>query len=323
MSYPEGGGRPQTERGRTSAEAARTRLGEAGRGRGAAESGARPSADSSTPKDNLLIVFAGAPKVGDMAHAAEEFGVRATAVDILNGGSAHDVTVPEVFERLVLDVRRGLFTVLWLAPPCSSFSVLHLGRARGRLRTREAPEGGRELVGPDLEYVRRHNELAERSATLARAAYEAGATFVVENPVDRGERRSPFFSRKFRRHVPIWLLPTMRKLAEETSPLWVSVAQCAFLGEFQKLTTLMAAGPRAGRLRAVEWARCTHESHPRRARGWTRAGGSEASQAAAYPPVFSAAVIGVLFAGCAPRAESVQEACTGVAAYRLRDARSR
>ena len=86
--------------------------------------------------ERLLVVFAGSPKVGDLGHAAEEFGVGVTVVDILGGGSAHDVMLPEVFDRLLGEVAGGVFTVVWLAPPCSSFSVLHIGRARGRLRTR-------------------------------------------------------------------------------------------------------------------------------------------------------------------------------------------
>ena len=36
-------------------------------------------------------------------------------------------------------------------------------------------------------YIERHNELARRAAALAGAAFDAGASYVVENPVDRGD----------------------------------------------------------------------------------------------------------------------------------------
>lgn len=72
--------------------------------------------------------------------------------------------------------------------------------------------------------MREHNELARRAAALAWAAYNAGATYVIENPVDRGAKGSPFFSARFRKHAPLWLLPEMQELANRTSPEWVSFA---------------------------------------------------------------------------------------------------
>lgn len=74
----------------------------------------------------MLVVYAGSPKAGDMQHAAEMFGAVADTVDLLEGGRHHDITVPRVFEGLLRRVESRAYQVVWLAPPCSSFSVLHL-----------------------------------------------------------------------------------------------------------------------------------------------------------------------------------------------------
>ncbi|KAL3909143.1 MAG: hypothetical protein SGPRY_009532, partial [Prymnesium sp.] len=121
------------------------------------------------------------------------------------------------------------------------------------------------------------------SADLAVAAYEVGATYIIENPVDRGWVGSPHFSWKARGHVPLWLMPQIRQLREDTRPVWSSFAQCAFRGEFQKWTTLMASGPQASRLRAVNNIGCAHTSHTRVARGRDLSGSSEAEAAGEYP----------------------------------------
>ncbi|KAL3895429.1 MAG: hypothetical protein SGPRY_013516 [Prymnesium sp.] len=276
-----------------------TRVPRCGRGRAEPELGAA----------SLLVVYSGAPKVGDLGQAARAFGVRARTVDVLDGGQEHDVLRESVFDALREDVRRGLYDVVWLAPPCSSFSVLHLRKTTKPSRSREDPEGVAGLSCGRLARVLEHNVLAARAAALAHTAYEAGSAYVTENPVDRGLRGSPFFRVKLRRHASLWLLPVMQRLEWETAPVWVSLAQCAFLGDFQKLTSLMAAGPRAQRIRALAWARCAHTTHVSRARGRAPDGSSEATRAAAYPPVFNAAVVAALFSAKEVPAEELRQAC--------------
>lgn len=83
----------------------------------------------------------GGPKAWDLWQAAERFGVWAETVDLLDGRWQHDVSSPRVFEELLRNVQGGAFDVVWLAPPCSSFSVLHLRALRKRLRARAESEG--------------------------------------------------------------------------------------------------------------------------------------------------------------------------------------
>lgn len=90
----------------------------------------------------MLVVFAGAPKVGDLGQAARELGIHVTTVDALEVGEGHDVLRESVFRELVDRVAAGAYDVVWLAPPCSMFSVLHLRRSTCPYRrTREEPSG--------------------------------------------------------------------------------------------------------------------------------------------------------------------------------------
>lgn len=95
------------------------------------------------------------------------------------------------------------------------------------------------------------------------------------------------------------------------------MAQCAFQGEFQKLTTLMAAGPKAARLQALSWAQCQHTRHEHRARGRTCDGSSEAARSAAYPPFFNATMAWLLFGEGLACPAVLHAACNGAAAHAL------
>ncbi|KAL3902666.1 MAG: hypothetical protein SGPRY_011973 [Prymnesium sp.] len=127
------------------------------------------------------------------------------AIDLCVGGdSHHDLSKQEVSEALEREIKRRYYEIVWLATPCSSFS-------------------------------------------LAQATVEAGATYVIENSVDdRGMRDSPHFTWRTRGHTPLWLMPVIRELPRGGRVTWASFPQCAFRGDYQKWTTLMAAGPRAG-----------------------------------------------------------------------------
>ena len=129
------------------------------------------------------------------------------------------------------------------------------------MRTREHPHEWRQAPARWQAYVKKHNDLTDISVRIARAAYRAGGTFVIENPIDRGDRESKWFNKRFADHVPLWVMPGVCELADEVKPVWVSVPMCAFKGEFQKYTTLMAAGPTAAYLRVLNYLTCSHTSH--------------------------------------------------------------
>ncbi|KAL3902090.1 MAG: hypothetical protein SGPRY_012191, partial [Prymnesium sp.] len=143
-----------------------------------------------------------------------------------------------------------------------------------------------------------HNDLASCTARLAEAAFAAGWTYVIEKPVDRGECGTVHFRMRFGEHASIWLGPDMRALVAATSPVKVTIAYGSW-----------PARREAARL---AWAQCSHPQHCRRARGRSSDGTSESARPVAYPPVFNAAVIGVLFNEIAISGSRVQAACGGV-----------
>ncbi|KAL3910429.1 MAG: hypothetical protein SGPRY_009059, partial [Prymnesium sp.] len=79
----------------------------------------------------VLVVFAGKPHVGDLRDAFERAGTWWTRVSEKQITTCH----------AVWSVREGAYQVVWLATPCSSFSVLHLDGSMPRLRSRASPEG--------------------------------------------------------------------------------------------------------------------------------------------------------------------------------------
>ena len=97
-------------------------------------------------------------------------------------------------------------------------------------------------------YLARHNTLVERSAAIAAAVAEVGGDYVIENPADRGDPTSKLFRWKWRRHVPLWLMPAIVALKEKTDGAAVTFPQCRLGGPFQKWTTLLAS-PRRQRSR--------------------------------------------------------------------------
>lgn len=116
----------------------------------------------------------------------------------------------------------------------------------------------------------------------------------METPVDRGMRGSPHFSWRTKEHVPLWLIPEMRGLAREAATTRVSFRQCAFRCDYQKWTTLMAAGPRAARLRELGSLTCKHSRHGRQAKVYDVNTGSGTAESAEYPTLLCATLVFML-----------------------------
>lgn len=164
------------------------------------------------------------------------------------------------------------------------------------LRSRSFPEGTPGLCGRRAAYVAQHNRMVDASVSIARAAFHAGATFVIENPIDRGRVGSIFFQRKWRQHAPLWLMPAVQELQADTDAHLITFPQCALGGQFQKWTTLMVAGPAAGALQPLDGLRCDHHKarHTRVAKGTEPDGSPSSAAAAAYPPIMNVVVVGLL-----------------------------
>ena len=235
------------------------------------------------PERSMLHVFSGKPRAGSFEDAAAEMAVAIDVCDTLTGGWRHDVMRASVRQQLLADVRAGKYEVVWLGTPCASFTRLWLSGDKRPPRSRRQPDGVDGLPGWQQRYVEWHNVFVRFTEELAQAAYDAGCTYVIENPVDYGQPGSPYFDWAAREHCPLWLTTPMRRLARATRAKFVSGCQCMLGGDFKKATTLMAAGPLADRLNSFGSLVCTHVKHTRVAFGQQADGRNHSADAAAYP----------------------------------------
>ena len=128
--------------------------------------------------------------------------------------------------------------VVWLAPPCGTFS-----RARDRALPAEALAAGARaprplrddvyvrglptLAGKDLLRVTDGNALADFTADVAEDCRRRGRTFIIENPAS---------SR-------LWALPAFARLGRESGVLAVDLHHCCFGGARPKRTRLLTNEP--------------------------------------------------------------------------------
>ena len=121
---------------------------------------------------------------------------------------------------------------------------------------------------------------------------------MLENPADVGDIDSHLFREEEAESPSIWLMPCVIELMQETGAGPIIFPQCALGSEFQKQTQLLAAGPRAERLRILDTLKCECTSHAKRAEGFDEHGRARSAEAAAYPPQMCGVCCALLFTEC-------------------------
>lgn len=108
--------------------------------------------------------------------AIEPVGCGVDAIDLCVGGAHRDLSKDRASSALEAAIEVRSYSVVWLATPCSSFSVLHLDGRRARIRWRECPAGLSCLNDSDHQKacLSRHNCLVLVSAQLALVAARGG-----------------------------------------------------------------------------------------------------------------------------------------------------
>ena len=231
----------------------------------------------------MLLVFAGkAEHDHALVHQLRRAGLVVTAIDTKLGGDAHNVLRDGLATRLEQLVRARAYDAVFLATPCSSYSVRHVPQLRSR-----AQVAGIEPVPPEWQrYVAKHNALADVTARLLVAARDAGVPAALENPADRGDPGSPAYWAEYADHGPLWLMPSVRRALEGAARY--TFAQCSFEGGLaQKWTTIGATGALAVALAPLGEPQhgCSHgfRAHAEQLTGRDARGRSRATEAAAYP----------------------------------------
>ena len=235
---------------------------------------------------SALVVFSGPEHDNDLANHLRRQGIHATVIDTRVGGIHHDVLRNGLGKRLELAIQRGDFDAVFIATPCSSYSVAH----RPQLRSRGDLRGLRTAPSAWRLYLNKHDELAALSARLIRAADHSSTPWALENPADRGDRDSHAWWPKYASHAPIWLMEPIRKALLDVGAHSFTFAQCNFQAPVQKYTTIACSSDLATPLRPLADLHCRHghQAHASQAHGLAPDGTSRAAAAAAYPPAMNA-----------------------------------
>ena len=191
-------------------------------------------------------------------------------IDLLNdvdgSPSENDILDAAIFGRILADIQSGCVVALVLGTPCETYSVLRFNcvKCKARLeldadgncrcgqhnapplRIRAYPQGlpaeEYKLSERSINDLAVANKLAERSAVLAQAAYDAECDFVIENPIDRADP-PPLYDKSWIEsdHAPLWLQPCIKKLKAATRADYVHLPQCSLGSDFQKWTSLLCS----------------------------------------------------------------------------------
>ena len=245
----------------------------------------------------ILLLFSGAYRRPDgIAQFARKLGLKVEMYDndTKNGGGADaDLTNDDVYDALRERIMRGEFAVILAAPPCSTFSISRffesLSSSDGGppvVRTRAHIEGSRFVPTKHRAELDRANDIVARMAALLLLAHRAGTQFVIENPSDRGDLTKPK-SFLHAEHGPLWLMPAILALGNQTSTKLVTFAMCAFGAEWQKETTLMYTAGLDAWFDSLDEQVCTHGKHSKVAGGDKTGDGWNSSATAAYPSDFN------------------------------------
>jgi hypothetical protein len=235
---------------------------------------------------DLLEVFCGEDRPGDLRDATIAAGGIASGIDTRLAGANHDMQDDVVFDAVYRLVARGRVRNLWIGVVCSSLSQLWLKKGRPRLRSRRQPDGVYPMPPQWRRYIYRANKLIQRAEALAYVQWRVGGTYYIENPADVGCWASPHFKWSRRDAVSLWITSPIRRLAQLTDPTWGTTAMCGWAGPFQKLTTIMAAGPGAPPVITINSIQCNCESHALLADGLDSEGRQLSELAGQYPPLF-------------------------------------
>ena len=210
--------------------------------------------------------------------------------DILNGVE-QDVLRPDVQEDIFQDLLAGKYDRVFLAIPCSSFSIV-----RGdQLRSVPKPNGIEPFPAKWARYIRKHNRLISFSTRVLRICIRLKIGFLVENVARRSDMTSPAFWEEFADWAALWHVPFFKWLQLSKLGVCMVIALCSQGSEFQKYLELMASPDMLkAAIEQFKDAACIHERHADVAIGVDERGQSKAAGTARYPIPFNINAAAVL-----------------------------
>ena len=233
-----------------------------------------------------LVLFAGAPRDGDLPGALRARGAHVLAIDVLIGGRLHDVhnqTEGGVAMHLLRAAERGHIASVHSALPCETHSV---GLGRGDIkRTRAHPLGIPGLPASMQLQCDLVNALLGFVLDISAAVVRLGGQASIEHPADRGNPAEPKSYWADKADSASIFQPDFRPVQEYAALVGatlITTPLCAFGLPMQKYIMVLASGGMMPVLREAGAMVCTCARHEEVAYG-PDGGGLRSSQ---YPPAF-------------------------------------
>ena len=200
--------------------------------------------DINVGKPIALILFSGRSRPGDLHNQLVNLGWIVCSVDMA-APIKTNLLDDGIWEKILADIRLGMYEAVWVATPCGSLSPLRENQPGPRpLRTVEKIQGKpkEELTQGEQRQLREANVLVSRSATAGITQVEADRIFGLENP-DHGPDRPS-----------LWLMPSIKKLEACAGMKSVHFDQCRTL-ETTKPTKIIL---HKAELEQLDGLRCNH-----------------------------------------------------------------
>ena len=252
------------------------------------------SGETVTQRLALLEIFGGQPRPWSMTGATQKLAQRLQAprgaLSLDRGFEpSEDVLEPALQADILVVISAGAVEVLWIATPCESVCIMWTRHGPHPFRSRWEPDGRADMPNHWRNYAAMHNAFIALSGSLFRLQHAAGRTCFIENVVDVGNPRSPYYQRSKRHHVSLWITSWMQALARDLPLRWGTTDMCGWLGRFHKPTTVVGAGPKAAAyLAAINRVRCITAVHVLRATDTKPDGTNWSREAGQYPQLFCA-----------------------------------
>ena len=234
-------------------------------------------------RGRALVLFSG--PCSAPTHLAGELcqkGFDVQAVDLLLGGDKHNLLDPEVADAYLSQIEQGLFRLVALGTPCSSYSILR----EPQLRSRSDPTGLLTAPADQLQELQMHNGLALFTANAILAAVKSDTPWFLENPADVGHHGNVSFWAEKANYSSIFEQPEIKAAIQSTESLPRTFAMCAFGAKARKFTTIVFGGHELCELSwPLEFRGCPHglQGHEERLNDHNEDGIALAKLASAYP----------------------------------------
>jgi hypothetical protein len=230
-----------------------------------------------------VIIFSGAPgQPVSLSNLLRSLGWTVLDFDLLVGGSEHDILLDGPAATIAKAAEQAHF--VWLAPPCSPYSVAAVDRPQLFSVESKWWAQGETLPGGDPRwsaYVRRAVAIGRFVARVILACHTRRIPWVVENPPRRDLPGILGYWKEYADYGTLWHALNADSRLASVGFQDVTFPYCALGAAYQKVTTLRSnCGPIILAFRGLV---CTHVQHEARLHGQTPDGHSRTRLAATYP----------------------------------------